>query len=332
MRTIRWGIIGCGNVSEKKSGPGFQKADHSELVAVMRRNKVLAEDYAKRHNVPKWYTNAEELVNDEDVDAVYIATPPSSHKEYAILAAKASKPVYVEKPMALNSTECSEMIEACNENGVPLFVAFYRRAMPAFLKVKEVVESGAIGNIRFVTTVHHKKASEQEKNGELPWRVQPEIAGGGHFFDLASHTLDYLDFLLGPIEKVNGFASNQGGLYKAEDMVSGSYVFSSGVQGTGQWCFNSYKNEDWNEIVGDKGSLRFSTLQEKPMILKNADGEQEINMIYPEHVQQPLIQTIVNELNGEGESPSTGQSALRTSRVLDKMVASFYNDTTLKDC
>ncbi|MBF0705729.1 Gfo/Idh/MocA family oxidoreductase [Alkalihalobacillus hwajinpoensis] len=324
MKKIRWGIIGCGNVTEKKSGPGFQKAENSELVAVMRRDATLAEDYAKRHNVPKWYTNAEALIDDEEVDAIYIATPPSTHKEYAILAARASKPVYVEKPMALNTEECEEMIKACDENHVPLFVAFYRRAMPALLQVKEVIESGALGNIRFVTTVHHKKASEQEKNGNLPWRVQPEISGGGHFFDLASHTLDFLDYVLGPIESVNGFATNQAELYQAEDIVSGSYVFESGVHGTGQWCFNSYKNEDWNEIVGDKGSLLYSTLQERPMILKDEQGEREIEVDYPEHVQQPLIQTIVNELNGESHSPSTGKTALRTSKVMDQLVANYY--------
>ncbi|MDO6657939.1 Gfo/Idh/MocA family protein [Anaerobacillus sp. 1_MG-2023] len=324
MKKIRWGIIGCGNVTEKKSGPGFQKAKNSELVAVMRRNATLAEDYARRHNVPKWYTNAEALIHDEEVDAIYIATPPSTHKEYAILAARASKPVYVEKPMALNTEECEEMIKACDENDVPLFVAFYRRAMPALLQVKEVIESGALGNIRFVTTVHHKKASEQEKNGNLPWRVQPEISGGGHFFDLASHTLDFLDYVLGPIESVNGFATNQAELYQAEDIVSGSYIFESGVHGTGQWCFNSYKNEDWNEIVGDKGSLLYSTLQERPMILKDEQGEREIEVVYPEHVQQPLIQTIVNELNGESHSPSTGKTALRTSKVMDQLVANYY--------
>ncbi len=324
MKTIRWGIIGCGNVTEKKSGPGFQKAEHSELVAVMRRNGDLAEDYAIRHGVPKWYTNAEELIHDNDVDAVYIATPPSSHKEYTLLAARAGKPVYVEKPMALNHSECKEMIEVCREHGVPLFVAFYRRAMPALLQVKELVDSGVIGKVRFVTTVHHKKASVEEKNGELPWRVQPEISGGGHFFDLASHTLDYLDYVLGPIEQVSGFASNQEGLYEAEDIVSGSYVFQSGVQGTGQWCFNSYKNEDLNEIVGEKGSLIYSTLQERPILIKDDQGERKVDVHYPEHVQQPLIQMIVNELNGIGKAPSTGITALRTSEVMDKLVASYY--------
>ena len=324
MKTIRWGIIGCGKVTEKKSGPGFQKAEHSKLVAVMRRDPELARDYAERHGVPKWYISAEELIQDEEVDAVYIATPPSSHKEYTLLAARAGKPVYVEKPMALNTEECQEMIEVCQANDVPLFVAFYRRAMPALLQVKELLDNNAIGNVRFVRTVHHKKASIQEKTGDLPWRVKPEISGGGHFFDLASHTLDFLDYLFGPIEQAKGFAHNQGNLYEAEDMVSGTYVFQSGVHGTGQWCFQSYKNEDVNEIVGDEGSIIYSTLQERPIILSNEQGEREIEVVYPEHVQQPLIQAIVNDLNGIGQSPSTGDTALRTSKIMDELVATYY--------
>ena len=138
MEIIKWGIIGCGNVTEVKSGPAFQKAPNSALVAVMRRDAALAEDYAKRHNVPKWYSNAEDLINDPEVDAIYIATPPSSHKEYTILCAKARKPVYVEKPMALTFEECNEMINTCKEHNVPLFVAYYRRALPRFLKIKEI--------------------------------------------------------------------------------------------------------------------------------------------------------------------------------------------------
>ena len=136
MRTIRWGIIGCGDVTEVKSGPGFQKAQHSSLVAVMRRTGELARDYARRHGVPRWYDNAEALIDDPDVDAVYIATPPAYHKEYALLSAQAGKPVYVEKPMALNFEECQMMIEVCRAAGVPLFVAYYRRALSRFLKVR----------------------------------------------------------------------------------------------------------------------------------------------------------------------------------------------------
>ena len=140
MKSVRWGIIGCGDVTEVKSGPGFQKARNSELVAVMRRNAKLAEDYAIRHGVSRWYDNADALIHDPGVDAVYIATPPDSHKDYALAVARAGKPAYVEKPMALNYSECLAMIQAFEQAGVPLFTAFYRRALPRFLKIKSMLD------------------------------------------------------------------------------------------------------------------------------------------------------------------------------------------------
>ncbi|MEF3304907.1 Gfo/Idh/MocA family protein [Paenibacillus sp. GYB003] len=316
-KTIRWGIIGCGNVTEVKSGPGFQLAERSELVAVMRRNGELAEDYARRHQVPKWYDDADALIGDPDVDAVYIATPPSTHKPYALAVAAAGKPVYVEKPMALHAGECRDMIEACRAAGVPLYVAYYRRALPRFLKVKQLLEMGAIGDIRFVTTVHTKKLTENPD--DLPWRVIPELSGGGHFFDLASHTLDLLDFLLGPIRDATGRAGNQGKAYPAEDIVSGTYVFDSGVQGTGLWCFTAYQGGEVNEIVGSRGKLTFSTFGSEPIRLTTAEGIGDYSLEQPKHIQQPLIQTIVNELLGTGACPSTGESALRTAQVMDEL-------------
>ncbi|QST00921.1 Gfo/Idh/MocA family oxidoreductase [Pontibacillus sp. ALD_SL1] len=324
METIRWGIIGCGDVTEVKSGPGFQLADNSSLVAVMRRNGELAKDYAERHNVPKWYDKAEDLVHDSEVDAVYIATPPGSHKEYTEMAAKAGKPVYVEKPMALNTEECQAMIDVCEGHDVPLYVAYYRRRLPRFLKVKELLDEGAIGDVRFVTMEQTQRLLEKDDNGEWPWRVRPEVSGGGLFYDVASHTLDLFDYLLGPIEDVKGYADNLSDSYPAEDSVSGSFRFKNGVMGTGVWNFSSYKDEDRNRIVGTKGEIVFSTFDEVPITLINQLGTEEFHIDRPSPIQQQLIQTIVDELLGKGESPSTGRSALRTNRVMDEMVREYY--------
>ncbi|WP_099364701.1 Gfo/Idh/MocA family protein [Fredinandcohnia onubensis] len=328
LQNVRWGIIGCGDVTEVKSGPAFQKIENSELVAVMRRTGALAKDYAERHHVPKWYDDADALITDPEVDAVYIATPPASHKEYAIMVAQAGKPVYVEKPMALNSTECEEMIAVCKEAGVPLYVSFYRRAMPRFLKIKELIESNAIGEVRFVKTTQYQKVAEDVLDKDnLPWRVQPELAGGGLFFDLASHTIDLLDFLLGPIVDVQGFASNQAGHYPAEDIVTGTYLFESGVHGTGSWCFSAFENVDMNEIIGSKGKISFSTFSNDPIILTTSEGTEEWNFEQPKHVHQPLIETIVAELTGvDANCSCTGETALRTSKVMEELVKNHYTD------
>ena len=320
---IRWGIIGCGDVTERKSGPAFQKARHSALVAVMRRNGALARDYATRHGVPRWYDDADALIHDADVDAVYVATPPSSHMEYVLRVARAGKPVYVEKPMALNFEQCRAMIEACRAANVPLFVAYYRRALPRFLHITELLRSGAIGDVRFVRISLTRPMSPADLNpAQLPWRVDPAVAGGGYFFDLASHMLDFLDFALGPIRHVHGFASNQAACYPAEDIVSASFVFESGVHGTGTWCFSAHDEQDYTEIVGAKGKITYSTFDSRPVTLTNSAGVTEFACDYPEHIQQPLIQSIVDELNGVGRCPSTGESAARTSWVMDGMTQS----------
>ena len=257
MKEIRWGILGCGDVTEVKSGPAFDLIEHSELVAVMRRNGTLAKDYAKRHGVPRWYNNAEDLVDDPDVNAVYVATPPSSHAELSILALRAGKPVYVEKPMAMNYSECQTMVKVSEECGVPLFVAYYRRAMSGFVKVKELVDSGKIGKIRVVNIQLYKSLQEKELKDDKPWRVLPDIAGGGHFVDLASHQLDFLDYVFGPATEVVSVVRNQAGKYPAEDMVSASFVFGDAIVINGSWCFTvpEFLERDSMEIIGEKGSI-----------------------------------------------------------------------------
>lgn len=326
MRTIRWGIIGVGDVTEVKSGPGFQKADNSSLVAVMRRNEALAKDYAERHSVPRWYNDAAALIHDPEVDAVYIATPPYAHKQYTLMSAAAGKPVYVEKPMALTWADCQEMMAACRAANVPLWVAFYRRALPRFLKVKELIEAGTIGEPRTVTiTLHLPPRPDLFNPHNLPWRVVPELSGGGIFVDMGSHTLDFLDYLFGPIRTVRGLAVNQGGLYPAEDQVAGTFEFDSGLVGVGTWCFTAFQEVDRTEIVGTKGKIAFASFKPDPIIVTTADGVEELAIGDPPHVHQPMIQTIVDELNGVGVCPSTGASGARTAWVVDQILAEYRN-------
>lgn len=323
MKTIRWGIIGCGNVTEVKSGPGLQKATNSALVAVMRRDGALAKEYAERHNVPRWYDDATALINDPEVDAVYIATPPNVHEMYTAQVAAAGKPVYVEKPMALNHGECLAMVAACKRAGVPLWVAYYRRRLPRFLKVKELIDTGAIGTVRTATVTFYRNWTPPA-DGTLPWRVDPAIAGGGFFVDLASHTFDYLDYFLGPIVQVEGHAANVAGHYRAEDTVVSSFTFASGAHGVGLWNFASYDHLDQTEIIGTQGKVTFSSFGTEPVRLTTRAGVTEFPEPTPPHVQQPLIQTIVDELNGQGHCPSTGESAARTNWVMDQLLRGYY--------
>jgi predicted dehydrogenase len=326
---VNWGIIGCGNVTEVKSGPAFNRVEGSRLLAVMRRSPGKAQDYARRHGVPKWYEDAGQLIEDPEINAVYIATPPGSHAQYAIKAAEAGKHIYVEKPMALNHKECLDMIEAAEKAGVSLFVAYYRRRLPSFLKVKEWLDSGIIGTPRMVTIRLFKPLFRPRFPGvEPPWRFKPEIAGGGLFVDLASHQLDFLDYLFGPITEVKAFALNQTGVYPAEDVVGVSFTFESGIVGTGAWCFTASEESrtDVFEIIGGKGHIKFSTFDFTPIELYSPDHHPVLDFAKPKHVQEHLIRTVVDELSGKGECPSTGISAARTTKIMDNILNEYYNN------
>jgi len=322
-KDIVWGVIGGGRVCEKKSMPAMQIIPHSRVKTVMRRDETAGRDFILRHGIPNYTNSPADIFNDPEINAVYIATPPDSHAAYAIAAAAAGKAIYVEKPMARKHNECRAMIRECKRYNVPLFVAYYRRALPHFLRVRELLEDKAIGKtcsvrITFSRPPYREDIEDPEKN----WRVLPQISGGGHFHDLASHQLDLMDFLFGPIKKAHGITGNSAGYYQPADTVAAVFSFKNGVTGCGSWCFVSPSEEQKDEILilGTKGSLRFSTF-EHACIHGITDSMGVIKEEYdlPVHIQEPLIRTIVSELRGEGYCPSRGETAARTSRVMDRI-------------
>lgn len=320
---VRWGIIGCGDVTEVKSGPAFANVEGSRLVAVMRRDGAKAADYARRHGVGRWYDDARKLIEDPEVDAVYIATPPGSHRDYALQVAAAGKHCYVEKPMARSAAECREMVAAFERAGKKLFVAYYRRALPAFVKVKELVEQGAIGR---VSSVSHRHASPSHRQAveKLGWRVQAETAGAGLFLDLASHLLDALDFILGPLQRVTGTAANVASGYDVEDVASVSFATEGGAAGVSLWNFASDVAEDWIEISGTDGRIGWACFGNGEVHLRRGKQTEVLACPPPRHVQAPLIRLVVADLLGQGECPSTGVSGLRTSEAMDRVLWDYY--------
>ena len=319
-RHVRWGIIGCGDVTEVKSGPAFARLANSSLTAVMRRDAAKARDYAQRHGVPRWTSDTAAIIDADDVDAVYVATPPASHAEYVIRAAAAGKPVYVEKPMALSVAEAEAMVSACEAAGVPLFVAYYRRALPRFAFVRERIAAGAIGTPTLVQLeLHQPPPPDPAASG---WRWDPAIAGGGLLMDLGSHALDLLDQWLGPIADVRAFRATRLPWASVEDQVVAVFQFASGVQGAAVWGFNGAVRRDLMSVVGTRGRISVPLLADGPIVLEDADGAtREHYLAHPRHVQEPLIATINDHLTGSGPAcPSTGVTALRTQRVLEALL------------
>ncbi|MDH8701429.1 1,5-anhydro-D-fructose reductase (1,5-anhydro-D-mannitol-forming) [Dysgonomonadaceae bacterium PH5-43] len=321
---IKWGLIGCGNVCEVKSGPAFYKCDGSSLVAVMCRTEVKAKDFAKRHNVSKYYTDADALINDPEVDIVYVATPPDSHAELAIKTMKAGKPVYVEKPMATTYEECKLMIEASKKYNQKLFVAYYRRRLPYFLKIKEILDSGVIGKVQVVKGEYFRQPSPSDLKKETQnWRLNKSVSGGGYIYDVGSHTIDILMFLLGNIVHAKGITTNVSGLYEVEDTVSASFLFESGAVGSAIWSYASsalQQRKDILVIIGEKGSIEFSTFAFTDIILKTENNEETFDISPPQHIQSHLIQSIIDELNNKGKAPSTGETAALTNKIIEEII------------
>lgn len=322
---VRWGIIGCGAVTETKSGPAFQSVAGSKLVAVMRRSRALAEDYARRHGVPRWYDDADRLLDDPEVNAIYVATPPSSHLEYALRAARRGKPVYVEKPMARSHEECVRMIDAFAIANVPLFVAYYRRALPRFLKAQELLAEGALGaitgvSVRFAGPYHR----QIDASAPLPWRYRAEESGGGLLLDLGSHTLDILDFLVGPLSHVAGTAVNTGARYDVEDGVALHFRVASGALGTARWNFASHRRVDALIVEGEEGELRMTTFGDDPLELVRGRETERFAIGNPTHIQEPMIAAVVAALRCERSCESTGVSAARTQAVMDAALEGYY--------
>ena len=327
MKILKWGFIGCGEVTELKSGPAFSSVPGSMVEAVMSRSEAKARDYAERHGINKWYTDAQELIDDPDVNAVYVATPPSSHATFAIMAMKAGKPVYVEKPLAASYEDCSRVNRVSEQTHIPCFVAYYRRYLPYLQKVKSIIDDGVIGKvvnvqIRFAVP---PRDLDYQKAGKLPWRLQPDIAGGGYFYDLAPHQLDFLQYVFGVITEANGICANRGGLYQAEDSVSACFQFENGLPGSGSWCFVAHESatEDRIEVVGEKGIVNFSVFTYDPIVLQTSEGTHTIEVPNPPYVQYPLIKNVIEHLQGIGICTCTSVSATPVNWVLDRILGKF---------
>ncbi|TLP79254.1 Gfo/Idh/MocA family protein [Maribacter sp. ACAM166] len=321
MNKINWGIIGCGDVAEVKSGPAFQQVENSNLVSVMRRNVVKAKSFAERHNVPHWTTNTEDICTNKAIDAVYIATPPSTHLKYTMQALKAGKHVYLEKPMALDSEQAKQICDAINNSSSKLTVAHYRRKLPAFLKVKELLSQKKIGEITHIDIqILQPLKSDIVADSVENWRLNPEVSGGGYFYDLAPHQIDLMHHYFGPITSVHGFSHTSKQNSKVEDVVNGIMSFANGIQFRGIWNFNTSElnKKDQCIIYGTEGNIEFSFFGDKVTSITSI-GIELFSFQNPKHIQEPMIKATVDYFLGKGENPCPAEDGLLVMDTLEKL-------------
>ncbi len=321
MEIIKWGIIGCGDVAEVKSGPAFQKVANSELVAVMRRNTVKAKDFAKRHQVPFFYDTVDDIINHPEINALYIATPPSTHLEIARKCLVANKFVYLEKPMTINAYEAKQLKKNVTGNN-KIVVAHYRRNLPAFQKVKELIEANSIGKVHFADIKILQLSNpviitKTEDN----WRLKPEISGGGYFHDIGPHQIDLMLHYFGKIKNAQGYAiSTQNN--KVADIVNGIIEFENGIQFRGIWNFIASEKDvkDECKIYGENGTITFSFYGEE-VLLNTSSKDKVFSFKNPSHLQQPLIEQTVNYFLGKATNPCTIKDGVEVMKILDTFTA-----------
>lgn len=324
MENIKWGLIGCGNVVEKKSGPAFNTTPRSSIYAIMRRDIKKAEESAKKLGAKKWYNNVDELLADEQVNAIYIATPPGLHLEQAIKCCKSKKPTYIEKPFARNYKEALQITEMFETEEIPLYIAHYRRALPKFRKIKEILQSGKIGTIFEADFRLNRKYNYEEIHNT--WLYNTELSGGGKFYDIAPHSIDIMVYLLGNFIEVNGIATNNNKEYDVEDMVVMSFKTDTGVIGTANFNSLALDKKDKMIIYGTKGKIEFSMHGNDPIIITTNENEEKIEIDNPKIIQENMIKDVVDSLiTGEHLHTCTGREALETYRIMDIVLDKYYD-------
>lgn len=319
---INWGMIGCGAVTEVKSGPAYNVLGKSSLVGVTSRTLASAKDYASRHNVPNVFENPSAMINSSSIDAIYIATPPSSHLELAMSVAKAKKPCCIEKPISINYAKATEITKAFGDNGTPLFIAYYRRSLPRFQAIKSWISDGKVGDIRHIHWSLTRTPTKNDIDHKFGWRTDPNEAPGGYFDDLACHGLDLFDFYFGPIMDAKGQTLNQQKLYNVPDSFSATWLHETGVTGSGYWNFSSFDRSDEVQVIGSHGKISFSMFADECIKCITADGIEILDIDHPTHLHKFHVENIISHLQGLTIHPSTGESAMRTAWVCEQILSS----------
>ena len=322
-KQIRWGFLGCGNVVRKKSGGAFRSVPNSTISAIMRRDLAAAEDAARYFGAPFWCDTQEALLASE-IDAVYIATPPGLHYEQAMACLRAGKPVYLEKPFARNYTEAAALTEAFRTAGIPLYVGHYRRALPRFLKIRQLLQSGIIGQLQSVDFFLNRVFDPKE--AQTKWLYNPVLSGGGKFYDIAPHTVDIFQFLFGEIETVSGSAVNLDMGCPLENLVVMDVTTKHGIHGHLRFCCTASEKSDRMTVTGSAGTMEFSVHGKMDIKIRNPQGDllEDMTIQDPVTVEQPMVQTVVEDLLGLGHCSSHAEDVLSTYYVIDQVLNPFY--------
>jgi predicted dehydrogenase len=344
--SVGWGIIGCGDVADRKAGDAFNEIPGSRLAAVMRRDAEGAESFAKRHDAGSWSTDAAEILSNPDVNVVYVATPPANHLEYGLAAAEAGKPCLIEKPAGRSLAELLQLRDAFLRAGKPLYVSYYRRHLPRFQEVRRILDSGVLGEIVSIDYRMSKRA--RKKN----WALDVAVSGGGHFYGLAGHMLDLFDFWFGPLEYQGSVVKNAIPGHDAEDAVSLSFSAAGGAAGNAVWNFAASESSDQLIIDGVHGRLLMRGTSTNGPVRMSLDPKARIRVSQTkiqrwladarrrlrlpsgtslrfsrvDQPHRPLLEEIARDVSQELVRFDNLEAAIRTATIVDKALEPYYGD------
>jgi len=315
---IRWGLIGCGDISRKRVAPALRDHPNCELLAVSRAQAHQAEAFAKEFGAPAWYETWEELIGDPEIDAIYIATPVHLHAVQTIAAARAGKHVLCEKPMAMNVVECDQMIDAAKENGVRLGVAYYRHFYPVVRRFREVIASGEIG-VPVLAQINAFEWFDPEASHPRRWLLEKEFSGGGPMFDFGCHRIEVLIDLFGPPSLTRSITSNALFDRGVEDTATALFEFETGMQAVLSVTHGAFEPQDTLHIFGSKGSIHIPSLNEGALTLKTSEGARDEFHPPASNFHLPLIDEFVRGLLNNSDFQVDGLAGREVARIEEEI-------------
>ena len=320
MASLKWGLIGAGDIARKRVAPALRDLPNCDLISVSRSRADLAESFANEFGAPKWFADWHLQVADNEIEAVYIATPVYLHSQQTIAAAQAGKHVLCEKPMALSLRECDDMIAACHENDVKLGIAYYRRFYPAVNRAKEIIASGELGKVS-VAQINAFEYFDPAENDPRRWLLDNTKSGGGPMMDFGCHRVEVLMNLLGPIDRVEGITSNAPFGREVEDTAAALLRFENGCCATITVTHASIEPRDTLEIYGTKGSIHIPILNKGEMLIKQADKEYAESHPPDKNVHLPLIEEFTSAIQNGARPTIDGDTGRRVAAVIEELYA-----------
>ena len=322
MTSVRWGLIGAGDIVRKRVAEALNGSHESELVAVSRARADLVESFARSVGARRWHSDWRDLIADEDVDAVYVATPVNVHAEQTIAAAEAGKHVLCEKPMAMNAAECDRMIAACRAHDVRLGIAYYRRFYPAVTRIAQIIASGSIGAPVFAQMIASEPFDPRPGQPRY-WLVERAQSGGGPMADFGCHRLEVLLHLLGPVARTTSIVANAALDREVEDTAAALLHFASGASAMVAVTNAAAERLDTLDILGTRGSIHVPSLNAGAITVR-IDNETRVESHPPaSNVHRPLIEDFVDAVKS-GRNPVVDGSVGRAVAAIQDAV---YADT-----